>query len=235
MSGSSSSNPDVAAAEPVQLAVHPVSPLELGADGNLRRASSGRWKLLAVLAVCAAPVIASYLMYYVVRPAARTNYASLIEPPRAMPADLPLVALDGRSAPASSLRGQWLIISVGPSRCETACEQRLFAQRQLREMMGRDRDRVDKVWFITDEAPVRAELRTALEAAPTMRLLRVPRTALAAWLQPAAGRALDDHLYLVDPLGRWMMRAPADLDPPRFKRDLERLLRASASWDKPGR
>jgi hypothetical protein len=31
------------------------------------------------------------------------------------------------------------------------------------------------------------------------------------------------------------MRTPATLDASKFKRDLERVLRASASWDTPGR
>jgi len=235
MSGSNSSNPDAAAAEAVQLAVHPVSPIDLGPDGTLRRASSGRWRLFVVLAICAAPVITSYLMYYVVRPQARSNYASLVEPARDLPGDLPLVALDGRAVSAASLRGQWLLVSVVAGRCDAACEKRLFAQRQLREMTGRDRDRIDKVCFVTDDTPLRPDLLAALEAAPPTQVLRVPRAALAAWLVPAPGHGLDEHLYLVDPMGRWMMRAPAELDPSKFKRDLERLLRASASWDTPGR
>ena len=41
----------------------------------------------------------------------------------------------------------------------------------------------------------------------------MPRDALAAWLQPEAGHALEDHLYLVDPMGEWMMRVPADPEP----------------------
>jgi hypothetical protein len=32
-----------------------------------------------------------------------------------------------------------------------------------------------------------------------------------------------------------MMRWPVDVQPGRLKRDLERLLRASAFWDQPGR
>jgi hypothetical protein len=63
----------------------------------------------------------------------------------------------------------------------------------------------------------------------------VPSDALAAWLQPEAGHALEDHLYLVDPMGEWMMRVPSDPDPARVKRDLDRLLRAASSWDLPGR
>ena len=58
---------------------------------------------------------------------------------------------------------------------------------------------------------------------------------MAAWLQPAKGQALTDHLYLVDPLGNWMMRVPPDPEPGKLKRDVEKLLRASAGWDKPGR
>jgi hypothetical protein len=36
-------------------------------------------------------------------------------------------------------------------------------------------------------------------------------------------------------MGRWMMRAPPQLDAARFSRDIERVLRASSSWDTPGR
>jgi len=45
-------------------------------------------------------------------------------------------------------------------------------------------------------------------------------------------------LYMVDPVGEWMMRFPAQLNNEgalKAKRDMERLLRASTSWDLPGR
>jgi hypothetical protein len=66
-------------------------------------------------------------------------------------------------------------------------------------------------------------------------VLHVDAQALAGWLQPAQGQKIEDHLYLVDPLGNWMMRFPASLDAKQAKRDLDRLLRASAFWDKEGR
>ena len=108
-------------------------------------------------------------------------------------------------------------------------------QRQLREMLGREADRIDKVWFITDEAPLSPALKEAIGGKAPLTALRVPRDALARWLVPAEGRALEDHLYLVDPMGEWMMRMPPGPDPGRVKRDLDRVLRASASWDLPGR
>lgn len=200
-----------------------------------RRTARGRWKMLLVLLVCASPVIASYFTYFVIRPEGRSNYGTLITPSRELPADLPLVDLDGRRVAAASLQGQWLLVVVGGAACDAACEQRLYAQRQLREMTGRERDRIDKVWLVTDDGPVRPELRAALAAAPSAQVLRVPRDALARWLQPAPDQPLDAHLYIVDPMGHWMMRAPPALDPSKFKRDLDRLLRGSESWDLPGR
>ena len=180
-------------------------------------------------------MIASYFTYYVIRPQGRSNYAELVDPPRELPATLALAGLDGRAVEPRSLHGQWLLVVVGGGACESGCEKRLFAQRQLREMTGREKDRIDKLWLVTDAAPIDPALRAALDAAPATRVLRVPAAQLAAWLAPAPGESLDAHLYLVDPMGRWMMRAPASLDPMKFKRDLDRVLRASASWDTPGR
>jgi hypothetical protein len=230
MPGSKSSVQDAARAEPVGLTVHSV-PVP---DSERRRTASGRLKMLLVLLACAAPVVASYFAYYVIRPEGRSNYGSLILPTRSIPA-LALRTLDGATVDARSLRGQWLLVSVGPSACAGECEKRLFMQRQVRQMLGRERDRLDKVWLVTDDAPLKPELRAALEGAVPVLVLRVAPAELARWLEPAPGQALEDHLYVVDPMGEWMMRTPANPDPARLKRDLERLLRASAFWDTPGR
>jgi hypothetical protein len=204
-------------------------------DERQRRTWSGRMQMALILLVCAAPVIASYWAFYVARPGGgAAAYGSLIQPTAAMPE---VVAFDllGRSVPLRSLKGQWLLVVVGAASCDAGCEQRLFVQRQLREMLGRDRDRVDKVWLVTDEAALKPELRQALSSAPPVTVLRVPRAVVQAWLKPATGHSLEDHLYLVDPMGEWMMRMPAAPDPAKARRDLDRLLRASASWDAPGR
>ena len=38
------------------------------------------WALFLVIAACAAPVILSYLTYYVIKPQVRNNYGDLIDP-----------------------------------------------------------------------------------------------------------------------------------------------------------
>ena len=195
----------------------------------------GRWTMFLILAACALPVVASYFTYYFVRPAGRTNYATLIEPQRPLPGleILPAQDLAGHTVPLTTLKGQWLLVVVAPADCDKACERRLFMQRQLREMTGAERDRIDKVWLVDSPEAVSPTLLAALHARPEVTVLRVDRAALAQWLQPAFGHALEDHVYIVDPLGNWMMRAPANPDPMKLKKDLERLLRGSEWWDRP--
>jgi hypothetical protein len=237
MSGSNSSAPGsdakLEAASPLSFTVHTMpSP---GLDDAARRTSSGRLKMLLILAVCAAPVIASYLAYFVVRPEGRNNYGELIEPLRPMPAALPLTDLQGRAVETASLHGQWLLVVVAGGACDVACEKRLWLQRQLREALGRDKDRVDKVWLVDDAQALRPATLQAVSQGDPVTVLRVPHESLLQWLAPAAGHSLDQHFYIVDPIGNWMLRAPGDPEPARFKRDIERLLRASAGWDRAGR
>jgi hypothetical protein len=203
-------------------------------DLEARRTGSGRWKMLAVFLVCAAPVLASYFTYYVVRPEGRRNFGELIEPQRPLP-DLASVGLTGQTGNLLDLKGQWLLLSVAGGACDEVCRRHLYLQRQLRESLGKDKDRLDWVWLIPDDQPVSDNLLPALKEAT---VLRVPAAGLAAWLAPASHYQLAQHLYLVDPMGNWMMRFPVDLDlssAVKAKRDLDRLLRASASWDQPGR
>ena len=163
MSGINSSARDAAPApEALSFTVHSMPAPDLQAQR--RRQLGGRWRMLLVLLACAAPVLASYFAYYVWRPEGRTNYSDMILPTRAMPADLALRTLDGASVDAASLKGQWLLMVVGPAACDPACEQRVYLQRQLREMLGKERDRVDRIWLITDEAAPAAPLMEAAQA-----------------------------------------------------------------------
>jgi hypothetical protein len=192
---------------------------------------TGRIKMFLVLLVCAAPVVASYFTYYVIRPEGRRNYGELIEPMRPLPA-VQAVQVDGKPLELTALQHQWLLISVADSACNAMCERHLYLQRQIREALGKDKTRLDWVWLRTGQAALSDELQRGTAAAT---VLKVEEPVLSAWLEPAPGRQLADHLYLVDPWGNWMMRFPADADPTKVRKDIERLLRAAASWDKEGR
>lgn len=218
---------------PLSLTVHSVPTLEPAMNPALQ-SRRGRWQMLALLLICAAPVVASYFAYYVVRPEGRRNFGTLIDPQRPLP-DLRSVALNGEVNNLVKLKGQWLLLSVADSACGELCTRNLYLQRQLRESLGKEKDRVDWVWLIPDGGLVPERLLPALKGAT---VLRVSSAGLSAWLRPAQGHQLSEHLYVVDPMGNWMMRFPANLElssSAHALRDLERLLRASASWDAPGR
>ena len=213
--------------EPLSLTVHSMPTPGREAP----RTATGRWKMIAVLLVCASPVIASYFTYYVIRPEGRRNYGELIQPQQPLPA-FHATDMQGQVLPLTSLTHQWLIISVADSACNTQCEQHLYLSRQLRESLGKDKDRMDWVWLRTGDADVPQSMRAGLS---TATVLKVTQADVQTWLQPAAGQAVEDHLYVVDPMGNWMMRFPANIDPLKARKDLERLLRSSSSWDQPGR
>ncbi len=249
MSGSNSSAPGVppqptgasamaaSSDDAVVLTVHDMprahmTPADAVADSRQRRA--GRLKVLLVMLMCAAPVIASYLTYFVIRPEGTTNYSALMSPAREWPANLALTDDAGKPVNPATLRRQWLLVSLGGGACDAACQKRLYTQRQLREMLGRERDRLDKIFIVLDDVVIKPELQAVLNGAPATRVLRAERASLAAWLGVDA-KAVDQQLYIVDPMGLWMMRAPVDPEPAKLKRDLDRLMRASSFWDRAGR
>jgi hypothetical protein len=220
--------------QPLGLTVYSMpTPEQIAADPEART-RVGRWKMILVLLICAAPVAASYFTYYVVRPEGRRNHGDLIDPQRPLP-DLQGSALDGHSVNLRTLKDQWLLISVAGGACDAACANNLYFQRQLREGLGKDKDRMDWVWLVDDAAPLAEALLPALRDAT---VIRVPRDAISKWLTPQAGQQLEDHLYVVDPMGNWMMRFAPGVDlktAPAIKKDLEHLMRGSESWDQAGR
>jgi len=105
----------------------------------------------------------------------------------------------------------------------------------LREVLGREKTRLDRVWLVTDTAPIDDKLQALLDQ---VQVLQMTSDTVKSWIAPGAEHQLEDHLYVVDPMGNFMMRFPANMDvegASKAKRDLNRLLRASSSWDRAGR
>lgn len=184
--------------------------------------------MLLLLLVCASPVIASYLTYYVFKPSGNTsNYGTLIEPQRPMPA-LQLADERGTALSADSLKGKWLLIAAGGAACDEACARRLFTIRQIRAGQGKERERIVPVWLVTDKNAIDPRLSAAYnEPYAGVRFLRADAGAVREWLPAEGGQPAQASLYLVDPLGNLMMRFPVDPDPKKMHSDLNRLLKYS--------
>jgi hypothetical protein len=189
-----------------------------GADDSGRR--RGRRLALALLVLCAAPFVAAWFAYFLWPPQSRVNYGELIEP-RPL-ADPVLRGIDAKPFRLSQLRGKWLLVQVDAGACGEECRRKLFFMRQVRLALGKDAERVERVWLLTDGAvPDAAQLRE-LEG---MFVARAAGSAILADF-PAAGDA-SGRIYVVDPLGNLMLRFPADPDPRGMLKDLTRLLRVS--------
>ncbi|BBB63281.1 cytochrome c oxidase subunit I [Undibacterium sp. YM2] len=194
-----------------------------------KQKSRGRWKLLMVLAVCAAPMVFSYLTYYVIKPEGRTNYGTILDP-----RNYPMPKLAGHLLGAAATdpvigleayKGKWLMLQVDSGACAEACQKRMYDIRQLRTAQGKEMDRIERVWLITDDAPIDTMLIRQHDGA---RMLKVDPAALKAWLPTESDTQISDHIYLIDPLGNLMMRYQKNADANKIKKDLSKLLRASA-------
>jgi hypothetical protein len=186
----------------------------------------GRMQMLFLLLACAAPVIASYFAYYVIKPeGGKTNFGTLVYPAQpANPAwfDVPL-------------QGKWTLLIARPAgECrieDQKCIEALFLMRQAKVAVGRESSRVQLLWVNTDGKSVDPAVAQAYdEKVAGFKIVALPadpklRAELIDWLnKEGAG----DQIQLIDPSPAKMMLIPVTNSPKEFaaiKKDLEKLLR----------
>ena len=182
--------------------------------------SSGRRSLWLIVALCVAPVVASYVAFYMMPPVQHTNYGELMNVP-ALP-NTPLRLVDGAGFEMNALRGKWVLLMADSARCAEACERKLFMLRQLRLTQGKEMTRIERAWLISDEGAIAPKLIDALSGT---WLVRAGGSELINRLP--AERAVTEYIYVVDPLGNLVLRYPSDAEPSRIIKDLTRLLKTS--------
>ncbi|BAV32732.1 cytochrome C oxidase subunit I [Sulfuricaulis limicola] len=198
-------------------------------DADRRTAS--RRKILLLAALFTLPVIIAYALYFSGwRPASTGNHGELVQPARPI-ADAALTRLDGGSMRFSELHGKWTLITFSAAECLKPCERNLYVMRQVIAAQGDKAGRVQSMLVVTDPKALDL-LRYTVKDYPGMRAIVGPPEAVGALARQftlSAGSPLDNlnRVYLVDPLGNFMMSYPADADPNGIRKDLARLLRAS--------
>src|SRR6476661_6085333 len=150
------------------------------AEAQAKSASKrGNWMLWAVIAVCAAPMLLSYLTYYVIKPQGRNNYGALLDP-RAYPTpSLAGRSLDGKPQELDAWRGKWIMLQVDGGDCGQYCKKKLWEMRQLRLVQGKEMQRVERVWLLTDNKTPADALQKEYEGTHVMR---VDASTLRRWL-----------------------------------------------------
>ncbi|HVY07074.1 MAG TPA: cytochrome C oxidase subunit I [Burkholderiales bacterium] len=174
-------------------------------------------------AISLAPVVGSLLLYYFWKPQNFTNYGELIS---SQPlAGVAIAERDGGTFRLDEFRGDWIFLMADTGACDDYCNSKLYVMRQIRLTQGDDRERIQRVWIVTDGTRPTSAVETEY------RGTRVVQPASAEFLArlPAADSPRD-HIYLVDPFGNLMMRFPRNADPQRVKKDVSKLMKLSGGW-----
>jgi hypothetical protein len=176
-----------------------------------------RMLLVGLAVLFFAPIALSFYLYYghsALQPLGKVNRGVLVQPPRGLAVG---------ALPTAST-GKWTLITVADGGCETLCLRQLYDTRQVRTALDRDMPRVQRVLvaigdccdasFLTREHPDLAIVHAAPDA-PLLLGLRVDAAT-------PAGR-----IYVVDPLGNFMMWYAPDAPPKGLLEDMKRLLKLS--------
>ena len=180
--------------------------------------------LLLVAAVCIAPFVAAWALYFFWQPSGRINYGELVE---GVTVPVGKIASAGGGTPFdfAQVRGRWIFVTIDSGACEDICRKKLWKMRQVRLTQGKYLERIERVFLVSDAQNVAA---TVVKEYDGTWVANGHGSEGNAILKVFPFRdVLSDHIYLVDPLGNVVLRFPKDADPSRMKKDLERLLKVS--------
>jgi len=126
------------------------------------------------------------------------------------------------------LRGKWLLVLPVSGPCDSICERSLQQMRQVHIALNKEQDRLQRV-FIASGGSVRTDDRIWSEMSqrfPDLVLATLSaETSASGWSRALGGTSRE--IYVVDPLGRVMMRYGDPIEMRGVFKDLERLLKYS--------
>ncbi|MCH7835207.1 MAG: hypothetical protein IH911_09060 [Proteobacteria bacterium] len=184
------------------------------------RQASGRLQLSLMAAVFFGPLIFAVWLYFaggLIQPSARSNHGALLEPILNLNDELP----DSKVHDVGE--GGWLLLYASRDQCGDACHDALFTIRQSRLLLGKDMDRIKRVFLhgdITPDTLCLADEHKGLVMIEDAELHGVLTNKKPAGL-PAGG------YYLIDPFGNLVMYFGPDIDPRDMVDDIGHLLRLS--------
>ena len=184
-----------------------------------KKTSWARVQMLLIAAVFFGPLAAATWMYYTgaFLPEGRTNSGALLEPIISVTSALP------ESPIVEKGDGFWVLIYADDGRCTDACRQALYTIRQSRKMLGKEMDRLLRVFLHGDSPPDTVFL--AEEHAGLILMRDGDLSSLLRHKKPVALEA--GGYFLLDPLGNLVMYFQPDMNPSDMVEDIKRLLKFS--------
>ena len=188
----------------------------------------GRLVLLALFLFFATPLVLVMYMYKTNwHPEGQSN-GELVKPVVAIKAPNSfqhIKTLDATEAPNTLWHDKWSMVLIA-DKCDQSCEARLYDVRQIHASLEKNMNRVQRI-LITHQQDV-AELTKKY---PDLIILNQPTEdvdSLAAQFNNSEQSALEAHaVYVVDPLGNWMMKYSLEIAAKDIRKDVVQLLRYS--------
>ena len=181
---------------------------------------SGRFQLLLLAAVFIGPLLVAAWLYYgggTMQPEGRSNHGVLLDPIVNLDAELP------GSAIAEHYDQTWVLVYMNTAVCDEDCRDALYTYRQVRLMLGKEMDRVVRVFLHGETPPDKVFLAEQHDGLVVLR-----DDNLSELLDSKRPRSLAAGGYfLVDPLGNLVLYFPPDIDPSDMVEDVKRLLKQS--------
>jgi cytochrome oxidase Cu insertion factor (SCO1/SenC/PrrC family) len=187
-----------------------------------------RTQLLLLAALFFGPLLAAFGLYFVVpqwAPQSRVNYGELVNPARPLP-EVELRDAQGERLEQTPMQGLWDYVYLGQADCDARYEEKLFEIRQVHTLLNDKRERVRRVYVAPDVAAA-ARAQAQLEKMHPDMLIVVDDGTLAGFFGGSDPQVDPQALYLIDPLGNWLMTYPQSAEYKGILKDIKRLLRIS--------
>ncbi len=178
-------------------------------DADKLRASRIKLALMFLLPILAVGL--ATLVFYTGfgLPKSTTNKGELVQPPRQLD-DIRVRTATGEAWRYQQGAHDWSLLVVNSGACAEACRERLYLTRQIRVALGRDADRVSRLFIQLDGAEGEdADFASFVKAQhPDLELLRVDAGELKGLLGQAGDPdpVAEQPIYIVDQRGFVMMR-----------------------------
>ncbi len=171
------------------------------------------------------PMVAVWLNAYQPNwnPFGHSNRGDLIQP--VVPVQVSsLKALDGTSFDVKFLSSRWTMIYIDSGYCVSACDKALTVMRQVRLALGRDRERLQRLFIgLENDTRIRSRRVELLAQFPGLRIAEMKENSPLE----LKTRDVTGSIWLIDPRSFLMMRFPAQIPTSDMLKDLQRLMKLS--------
>lgn len=159
---------------------------------------------------------------------AQNNYGTIVSPVKAIE-PLDMETLDTTNFSIADLKGKWIFVTIGSSLCEEHCQKNMYKIRQIRKAVAQERSRVERVFLLTDSQDING-FKVKISDYQGMYVIKPSEDKayddfIKTFSMP--GQQINNGIYIIDPLGNFMMAYPEDADAAKILDDIRRLLKIS--------